>query len=104
MNNIYRCKNSKDVIFCFPNDILDESKNVISTIYTEKDVILIQLSKCPIFTKNNSALFKIKIKNTEYDLHVKKNNNSNIPFDYHIQIKSLTNNKYTIETPFIYLQ
>lgn len=101
MNNIYRCKKSKDVIFCFPNDILDTSKNVISTIYTEKDVILYQLLNCPIFTTRNSATLKIKIKNIEYDLHVKKNNGT---FYYEIQIKSLTNNNNRINSPFIYLQ
>lgn len=101
MNNIYRCKNSKDVIFCFPNDILDESKNVISTIYTEEDVILYQLLNCPIFTTRDSAILKIKIKNMEHDLHVTKSNET---FYYYIQTKSRTNNNNRIDSPFIYLQ
>lgn len=99
MNNIYRCKNSKDVIFCFPNDILDESKNVISTIYTEEDVILYQLLNCPIFTTRDSAI--LKIKNMEHDLHVTKSNET---FYYYIQTKSRTNNNNRIDSPFIYLQ
>lgn len=101
MNNIYRCKKSKDAIFNFPNNILDTSNNIVSIIYTEKDVISAQLYYCPIFTKENSALFKIKIKNIEYDLDVKKNNGT---LDYKIKTKSLTNKKYTKDTPFIYLQ
>lgn len=101
MNNIYRCKESKDAIFNFPNNILDISNNIISIIYTEKDVISNQLYHCPIFTKKNSALFKIKIKNIEYDLHVKKNNGT---FDYQIKTKSLTNNNNRVDSPFIYLQ